>query len=295
MSLNSISKPAAAAAALVMLLTPAACAQTAPTEKKEPKEAAKQKEVFEELILPLRDFLYCDMTLDQFLNFPEPPEGELKQPDALIAAGDARGALKLLDKLASDAEMTRNHDYWLVVAKARRAAGDAEGARRAVHRVLSQSGSESRMVLQAWSILRELGERPPAGTADDALGVVAEIALDEGVMIIAGYDDGTSRIYWSTGGGYVGDTKDEKAIAAARELTRVARPLAPQLPYGSAHPLPKPERVRFTLLTPGGLRAAEEALPRAESGTNKFSPLYSAAIGLMHELLRLYNQNQKGQ
>ncbi|HEV2859641.1 MAG TPA: hypothetical protein VGX48_01385 [Pyrinomonadaceae bacterium] len=284
-------KRACIAAALASLLTPAACAQKAPPAGQDVTGTQKQMEA---AILGLREFLYCDRTLDQAVESAGDDEDEkLKQALALVAAGDARGAVKLLDEMNPGGKTAGDMQYWFAVAKAKRAAGDADGAKRAARRPLSDA--ETRVVLQAWSVLRELGERPPAEAADKVLGVVAEVGVDEGVMIIAGYQDGESRIFWTTGGGLIGTPTDDKVIAAAKELARAGQPLAAQLPYATDRPLPKPKRVRFSLLTPGGMRVGEEGLSAADGGSSKFSPLHAAAMQLMHELLRVYKQKEQGQ
>ncbi len=289
---NRNAKPAALAAALVLLLAPATSAQKARPKKRSPQQQRTKSS--DPAVLQLRELLYCDKTLDQFIDFGRTEEGELNRPLALIKAGDVRGAAKLLDEMGSRAEVTADSDYWLILAKARRAAGDAEGARQAVRKLFSLPDSETRMTLQAWSILRELGERPPEATADNVLGVVAEVADGEGVIVVAGYEDGTYRFFSDGGGGLIGSPVDEKAIAAAKNLTSVARQLAARLPYDSARPLPKPGRVRFALLTPGGARAAEEDVSAAESGTSKLSPLYSSAFELLKEMVRILKEGRQG-
>lgn len=288
-------KRACFAATLVTLLAFAACAQKAPTAG---ADAAPTPKEMEAAILGLREFLYCDRTLDQTLESAGDGDEKLKQALALVAAGDARGAVKLLDEMNPGGKMAGDMHYWLAVAKARRAAGDADGARQAARRPLSDA--ETRVVLQAWSVLRELGERPPADVADKVLGVVAEIGVDVGVMIVAGYQDGESRILWTTGGGLIGTPTDEKVIAAAKELALAGQPLAGQplagqLPHAADRPLPKPKRVRFALLTLGGMRAGEEGLSAAEGGASKFSPLYSATTRLMNLLLKEYQQREQRQ
>src|SRR5262249_11162812 len=61
-------------------------------------------------------------------------------------------------------------------------------------------------------------------------------------------------------------------------------PLAAEMELEERHREPPDDAVRFTLLTPAGLRVAEESLERAESGESPYSPLFAAGSHLMQLL-----------
>jgi hypothetical protein len=180
--------------------------------------------------------------------------------------------------------------YWLALAAAHRGAGDAEEARAAARRLVSSE--ETRVRLQAWTVLRELGETPPAKQADEVLGVVVEVSLDKGVVIIAGYADGVARHFFSRGGGIIGDNMPESVERAAKELTRTAAPLARTMPAGRRQELPARAHVRVTLLTPSGMRVAEVTDGRAEDPKNPLHEVYMAAFRLNEELQKAYGEHK---
>jgi hypothetical protein len=86
---------------------------------------------------------------------------------------------------------------WGSFAAARTAisASDAHSAAAALRRIIAMPGLESRHYLQAWHFLRQLGVQPPTDQAKNALGVVLEIALPQGLDLLAAYADGSARYY----------------------------------------------------------------------------------------------------
>lgn len=86
------------------------------------------------------------------------------------------------------------------VRAVRLAAADPDGAVAALEEVLALPELETRVALQAWRGLRDLGQSPPADQARVVRGVVVEVGLERGTDVVAGYADHTAR-YLNQGGG----------------------------------------------------------------------------------------------
>jgi hypothetical protein len=89
-------------------------------------------------------------------------------------------------------------------------------------------------------------------------GAVMEMGISNSIVTLAAFADGDAKVFYQTGGGMIGGIAHEttrnaaKAFVAAtgKALSRLARTTG--LP-----PLPGPDRVRFSALTPRGLYSTE--------------------------------------
>jgi hypothetical protein len=81
--------------------------------------------------------------------------------------------------------------------------GDNERAQQCLHEILSMNHLESRHYLQAWNFLRASGSTHLLTRQKHLYGVVIEVALDEGVDVIAAYEDHTARYINHSGAGVV--------------------------------------------------------------------------------------------
>src|SRR4051794_8774824 len=85
------------------------------------------------------------------------------------------------------------------------ASGSVDEAKRCWREIVAAPGLEPRHQLQAWHFLRQHGERPPPEIAQQVLGIVVEMALAEGLDVLAVYADRSARYYNHAGGGIVLD------------------------------------------------------------------------------------------
>ena len=272
-------------AASLFAVTPAWARSQKAQEGKRPVPDEKQK-ALEEAILGVRDLLYGDKTLDEAIGFFVGRDEALGPAVADLRAKDYARALATLRAVKGRPSSDDDLPYWFAVAAAQRGAGNLVEAKAAARHLLS--ANEMRTHIAAWTVLRELGEGPPASQADDVLGVVVEIALDEGVVIIAGYADGAARYFFSRGGGVIGDNMPESVKRAAKTLTQTAAPLARTLAAGERQELPARTHIRVTLLTPSGMRVGEVADGRAEDPKNSLHEVYMAAYKLFQEIQQTY-------
>jgi hypothetical protein len=133
-----------------------------------------------------------------------------------------------------------------------------------------------------WRRLRTLGVEPDVSEAATVLGVIMEIGLDDGsVVLVFGLSDGSASVYFSTGGGNIGGQARPQINAAARELAAIAGDFVPSLPLAQDHPLPADGGVRFSILTPAGVHAAEARQDDLVSGASPLAPLFEGGAKII--------------
>jgi hypothetical protein len=107
--------------------------------------------------------------------------------------------------------------------------GNQESGKQTLRRILEMPDLESRHYLQAWHFLRELGESPADGDAKRLYGVVVEVALDEGLDIVAAYADHTARYLNYSGAAIVWERPDESLDQAIDSLLAAGRMVVAQI------------------------------------------------------------------
>ena len=123
------------------------------------------------------------------------------------------------------------------------------------------------------------------GESDLVLGVVAEMGMERGAAIIAGYINGDARIFWTTGGGIIGDMRQyPDIVTAAKTLVNTAQKVVTQLPVETTRPLPDPGRIRFALLTLAGMHVADEKQSDVEEPNHPLYQLYASLQDLITQL-----------
>jgi hypothetical protein len=121
----------------------------------------------------------------------------------------------------------------------------------------------------------------PEGAGPDGptevIGVAMEMGLERGSFLVFGLRDGSARLYLSSGGGSLGGQGRPSVNAAAKKLVQTARGFVERLAPASEHPLPAVGRVRLSIFTPSGVRAAEAAVAELRSGSSELFPLFKGA------------------
>lgn len=177
---------------------------------------------------------------------------------------------------------------WLSFVEARRQLGDGhrEVAKQTLRRILGMPGLESRHYLQAWHFLRGLGEQPPASEARRLYGVVVEVALANGLDIVAAYADGTARYFNYTGSAIIWERPDDSLDGTLNSLLDAGREVIEQIgPWEEARPAAPPTgQVRINLLAPSGLHFGQGGFDVLASDPMG-GPLIAAATRLMQELI----------
>jgi hypothetical protein len=199
------------------------------------------------------------------------------------------GDVPLKDVVRAHPKMTLA-EPWAAFQRARdlRDAGDVEGAKRELRPVVKTPDLETRIFLQAWHSLRELGEKPPQNGATEVLGVVVEVGMPKGLDIVAAYRDHRARYFNYSGAGVLWERRDDSLDGLIEELLQAGSVVAKAIPpwTQARPPEPKKGNVRINLLTPSGIHLGQgptEALNQDAMG----GPILSAAYGLMKRLVEL--------
>ena len=205
---------------------------------------------------------------------------------SLVQNGDPKKAEKSLESI-TDEKLKQGIDYWMVLAYAKQQAGDLVGARNSMRQIFTLPQVETGIRLLTWNLLRELGDKPEEPIANEVLGVVVEVGMANTVAVVAGFADGMSRLWFVTGGGgTIGgvDSFPKETVIAAKDLVRAGQPLVGEFPLEKERQLPKQGRIRFALLTAGGIHVKEESIDLLEKGR---SPLLYSVNSAAHKLFTL--------
>ena len=125
--------------------------------------------------------------------------------------------------------------------------------------ILQHPGLEPRHYLQAWHFLRQQGQQPPSEMAKQVLGVVVEVAMPEGLDLLAAYPDHSARYYNYSGAAVIWDHPDTSLDSTIDQLLEASRQVVAQIgPWEDARPAPPPsDSARLSFLTPSGLHFGE--------------------------------------
>ena len=160
-----------------------------------------------------------------------------------------------------------------------------------IHEILSMNHLESRHYLQAWNFLRTLGEQPPADEAKHLYGVVIEVALDEGVDVLAAYEDHTARYINYSSAGVVWEHPNDSLNESIDDLLNAGRRIVDKIgPWEGPRPSSPPVgQARICMLVPLGLhfgQASYDVLSRDQLA----GPVLEAGVKLMQGLIEASSQ-----
>jgi len=166
------------------------------------------------------------------------------------------GDVPVLDWPRADSPV-RTQGPWVLFAAAQAAyqRHDTAAATASLQQVLALPDLEPRHHLQAWHFLRMLGVQPSPTEAKRVLGVVVEVALPEGLDLVAAYPNNSARYYNYSGAGVVWEQDVDLEGGPIQALLAAAQPVAAAIgPWLEARPAAPPTgMVRLNILTPSGL------------------------------------------
>jgi hypothetical protein len=131
--------------------------------------------------------------------------------------------------------------------------GDSPDA-RVIQAIADDASEESRVRLLAWHWLRTTGQ---AVNANEVLGIVVEVPLQEGHDALAAYADGSVRYINHTGRVAVFEGAPEEIAHQARMLVHAAIPAAAKATVRARGAAPSLGNVRFTYLAADGLHVRD--------------------------------------
>jgi hypothetical protein len=119
----------------------------------------------------------------------------------------------------------------------------------------------------------QLGDAVPSEAA--ILALLMETGYPEAVATLVAVADGTTSLYFSNGGGFVGAGTHPTVAEASRSWLEAGRAFLPAFSDVTEPPLPNVGLTQFVAVTPDGLRGA--VAPDDDLGGNR------------HELSRLFH------
>ena len=223
-------------------------------------------------------------------------EAESKELEAArqhALRGEFREAREILE--VKHEKLQRQADYWWALAYLQQKLGDRTAALASLREILADPDVGPREELRVWTMIRGFGETPPLDLSRRVLGVVVEAGLGASVVIVAAYADGQCRFFLSWGGGVIGEdwTDDEKE--KAREMVRLAQELVAEMePAERAghRDLPKPGRVQFTFLTPGGSFQGEDSVAFLKQWQGRYAKLFGVSDDLFGMLFKYTQEGE---
>ena len=108
-------------------------------------------------------------------------------------------------------------------------------------------------------------------------GVLMEIGYEKAVATLACFADGTTSLYYSTGGGVIGCGEHDTVAAAAKSLVALANVYLQLFAPTTTFPLPPAGSVRFYLRTVDGTLTVERSEKRVTVQGDPLFPLFYAA------------------
>jgi len=138
----------------------------------------------------------------------------------------------------------------------------------------------------------ELGLTPSSKTPH-VWGVLMETGYTVGSATLVSLADGTTSLYYSTGGGMLGTGEYTPVAEASRALVAEAENHLQHMSSTDEFPLPGVGQVRFTLLTYSGIFSAEAPEKLIASGNHLLSPLFACAQETLTQLRLLAEKKRK--
>ncbi len=132
----------------------------------------------------------------------------------------------------------------------------------------------------------------PTELAPRVWGVLMETGYDVGTVTLVSLADGTTSLYFSTGGGMIGSSDYNPVALASQALVEEAEKHVSNIAPTTDYPLPGVGQVRFYLLTYQGIHMVDSAENDLASGSHPLEPLYQRAQETLTQL-RLLSDKKK--
>lgn len=177
---------------------------------------------------------------------------------------------------------------WELFSKAKEeiTIGNNNSAIETLKEILKIDGLESRHYIQAWYFLRKLGVMPDENIGSKVYGVVIEVALDNGLDILAAYTDYSARYFNYSGAAVIWEKPDDTLNESISNLISISQAVVNNIgPWDKVRPKPPAKgNVRLNFLTPLGLHFGEgpfNLLSKDPMG----GPVIAAGTDLMLKLI----------
>lgn len=149
-----------------------------------------------------------------------------------------------------------------------------------------------------WDLRRRIfnfepGEMGFAPSADfpRAWGALMDLGFSDAVVTLLSLADGTTSLYFGTGGGMVGSGEHLPVVEASRAFVTEAENNLDWLEQTDEYPLPEVGRVRFYVLTYEGVFTGEAGEDELAEQYDQLSALYFSGQGVITALRETTQRN----
>jgi len=124
----------------------------------------------------------------------------------------------------------------------------------------------------------------PSIAAPHVWGVLMESGYQVGCATLVSLADGTTSLYYSTGGGMLGSGEYAPVAEASKELVAQAEDHLQHMSLSNEFPLPGVGQVRFIILTYSGRFSGEAMETTLSAGEHPLSPLFLKSKATLEQL-----------
>jgi hypothetical protein len=125
-------------------------------------------------------------------------------------------------------------------------------------------------------------------------GLLVESAFPKQIMTLATFADGTSSVYLSNGGAFIGWGKSAEPLETSRALLTLANQLSAYCQPAAEFPLPRLGYTRFHLKSSAGISSLEVSQPDLENDRHPMAPLFHKANRLVVQIHTLAKKSKAG-
>jgi hypothetical protein len=133
----------------------------------------------------------------------------------------------------------------------------------------------------------------PSASAPYVWGVLMETGYTVGNATLVALADGTTSLYYSTGGGMLGSGEYTPVAEASKALVVQAQNHLQDMSSAVEFPLPAAGQVRFTFLTYSGMVTAKVSEKTLAAGKHPLSSLFTLAYETLTQLRLLSERKRK--
>lgn len=125
----------------------------------------------------------------------------------------------------------------------------------------------------------------PSAATPHVWGVLVETGYEVGTATLVSLADGTTSLYYSTGGGLLGSSDYSPLAEASQNLVLQAEKFLHHMSQSVGDlPLPAVDQVSFIFLTFYGIVSTQAPEQRLTSGKHVLSPLFMDARAILEQL-----------
>lgn len=124
--------------------------------------------------------------------------------------------------------------------------------------------------------------------------VVVDWPVDDQIVSVVSLSDGSASLYTTSTFGIIGGFAHERVRAAAIRLVEAGHALRRNATPTTDYSYPKPNKIRFYMVTYGGVRVIDADRASVEGGSDETSELFARAQDVITELRLTTKDKQHG-